>query len=146
MNWPTKIKQRFERSLEIMHKSLEQARIAQKNAPSAAESHSDTTRSEMEKLVTALEIDIGKLKQKMSQIPVEVEPNPKGVQLWRHIKIDNGGQVMELILVPDGMGGGTIDNTRLVSVTTPLGMAIMGKYLGQVTSMAGREVKILQVE
>lgn len=108
------------RKVEIMEKSLKEAKIAQLNAPSAMESHSDTTKSEMEKLVTALEIDIRRQKNYLSLVPNNLTPSNQKIELWRNVKIDNHGMIMNIIIVPDGMGGDTVDGVRLVSETTPL--------------------------
>lgn len=122
------------RKIEIMEKSLKEAKIAQLNAPSAMESHSDTTKSEMEKLVTALEIDISRQKNYLSLVPSNLTPSNQKIELWRNIKIDNKGILMNIILVPDGMGGDTIDGMRFVSETTPL-----------VQGIKNGEIKVLEV-
>ncbi|KKS32445.1 MAG: hypothetical protein UU93_C0007G0050 [Candidatus Amesbacteria bacterium GW2011_GWA2_42_12] len=112
------------RKIEIMKKSLKEAKIAQLNAPSAMESHSDTTKSEMEKLVTALEIDISRQKNYLSLVPNNLTPSNQKIELWKNVRVNNKGILMNIIIVPDGMGGDTIDGIRLVSETTPLVLQI----------------------
>lgn len=116
-----RVKEVFLRKLEILQKSLQDAKTAQRNAPSAMESHSDTTRSEMEKLVTALEFDIYNLKKNIDKIPGNSSNGP----MWKVTKINNNGVEMTVMIVPDGMGGDIIDGVRLISETTSLAKRIL---------------------
>ncbi|TSC86403.1 MAG: Uncharacterized protein G01um101416_676 [Microgenomates group bacterium Gr01-1014_16] len=92
----------------MVEKSLSAARFARDNAPSAMESHSDTTRADQEKLVRALEERV-KLVGEQMKILAKAE-----VKYVEH----NG---MKLVLVPEGMGGKKIEDVMLVSVNSPLG-------------------------
>lgn len=94
-----------------MERALVEARQAQKDAPSAMESHSDTTRSEMEKLVTALELDLRKLEEDEKKL---VSYTPK------YFEVDG----RKVVLVPEGIGGDKIGDVLLVSETTPLGQKL----------------------
>ena len=140
------IRKLFEHKLQILEKSLLEARIAQRNAPSAMESHSDTTRSEMEKMVTALEIEIRNIKEKIESIPASLTPPNGSVQLWQEVQINNTGTPMTVIFVPDGMGGDTIGQTKLISETTRLGRAMLGKRVGESCDIDGRKVEVLQLK
>ena len=71
---------------------METAKIAQRNAPSAMESASNTTRSEMERMITALEIDINKVRENIKKLE-NYEP--------KYFELDK----LKLVLVPDGIGG-----------------------------------------
>ena len=107
------VRQNFQKKLQVLYSALETAKIAQREAPSAMESHSNTTRSEMEKMVTALEIDIDSLKKQISQIPQKLSTDNK---LWKLVEIKN----MKILVVPEGMGGEVIGEIRLVSVNAPI--------------------------
>ena len=96
-------------------------------APTPIESHSNTMMSEMEKLVTALEIDIAKHRGYMEKIPKENLPIKTSVEEWGYGEIDNNGIKMKIILVPEGMGGKKVGDLILVSVGSPLGIGLMGK-------------------
>ncbi len=139
------IRKLFEHKLQILEKSLAEARIAQRNAPSAMESHSDTTRSEMEKMVTALEIEINNLMKKMALIPNSQPPANSPAQLWQQVKVDNAGTPLKVIVVPDGMGGDTIGEIKLISETTRLGRAILGKKAGESCDIDSLKVEVLQI-
>jgi hypothetical protein len=112
MDWKEKILKSLEEEMAVLQKSLETAKIAQRNAPSAMESHSDTTRSEMEKMVTALEIDINKVKVNIKKL-ADFEP--------KYYELDK----LKLVLVPEGIGGRKIDGVMLVSQNSPIGKKLM---------------------
>ncbi|KKU72943.1 MAG: hypothetical protein UX99_C0037G0008 [Candidatus Amesbacteria bacterium GW2011_GWB1_47_26] len=57
MDWGEKVRENLQKRRAVLERALVEAKQAQKDAPSAMESASNTTRSEMEKLVTALEFD-----------------------------------------------------------------------------------------
>ena len=95
-----------------MERALAEARQAQRDAPSAMESASNTTRSEMEKLVTALELDLKKLGESEKKLE-NYEP--------KYFEVDG----RKIVLVPDGMGGDRIGEVLLVSETTPLGQKLV---------------------
>lgn len=111
MDWPGKVGEHFDKKRQLLLRSLEQARRARDEAPKPTESHSDTTMSEKEKLVTALEAEIKEFEKglaelnKMSLAPVDLNE-------------------LKIILVPDGMGGGDIEGVKLVSVSSPVGQKI----------------------
>ncbi len=83
-----------------MERALVEARQAQKDAPSAMESASNTTRSEMEKL--------GESEKRLENY----EP--------KYFEVDG----RKIVLVPEGMGGDKIGEVLLVSETTPLGQKL----------------------
>ncbi|MDP1743252.1 MAG: hypothetical protein Q8L51_00525 [Candidatus Amesbacteria bacterium] len=111
MNWKVKIIQSLESEIVVLNKALETTRIAQREAPSAMESASNTTRSEMERMVTALEIDIDSIKK---NIKLMENYMPK------YHEINNNGKTLKIILVPDGIGGKKIDDVMLVSENAPI--------------------------
>lgn len=108
MNWKEKILKSLEDEIVVLEKALETAKVAQRDAPSAMESASNTTRSEMEKMITALEIDINKVRENMKKLE-NYEP--------KYFELDK----LKLVLVPDGIGGKKIDGVMLVSETSPIG-------------------------
>ena len=107
------VRQNFAKKLQVLNSALGTAKIAQREAPSAMESASNTTRSEMEKMVTALEIDIANLKKQILQIPDKLSTDNK---LWKLVEIKS----MKILVVPEGMGGEVINGVRLVSENAPL--------------------------
>ncbi len=115
------IKQLLLTQKATLEKALEGAREAQLSAPSAMESHSDTTRSEKEKLVTALEVDIKRVRTLMQKI----DGKESGDKLWGVKTIEVGGKLLQCCLVPSGMGGMKVGDFQLVSVDSPMGKRLL---------------------
>lgn len=117
----------------LLERSRDQAKAARDSAPSAMESHSDTTRSEKEKLVTALERDIlamdGYIKtaQKMD---------------LKYFQLVGDNSTMKVLLVSEGMGGKKIDDIVLLSAASPLGILITGKKPGEELEFNGRRWRV----
>lgn len=118
-------------------RARDHARVTRDSAPTANESHSDTTRSEHEKLVSALDEQIWILDQGMKSLE-KSEVN--------YFEINNGGMKMKLVIVPEGMGGKKIDDVQVISVTTPLGVLLKGKQAGATVDINGRRVEILDAQ
>lgn len=116
MDIKSEIKSVFAGQIKILEESLSEARIAQRNAPSAMESASNTTRSEMEKMVTALEYDIARIKKQLKQLD--------GFET-RIVEVEIKGKKIKCCLVPAGMGGNKIGDLQMVSVDSPLGQKLM---------------------
>ncbi len=128
------IRKQFEQKKELLERALADARRARAEAPTPTESHSDTTMSEKEKLITALEIDLANINKFLSVIPQAVTQG-ETIQMWSYVQTDK----MKLLIVPDGMGGGQIQDIRLISAGTPLGKAILGKRIGDKFAVNGTE-------
>jgi hypothetical protein len=112
MNWEEKVREYFEKERQALLRSLVDAKRARNEAPKPTESHSDTTMSEKEKIVTALELDLRKLEENLKKL---------AKAKLSYVELENG---MKLVLVPEGMGGGVIDGVRLVSENAPLAQKI----------------------
>lgn len=125
-----RLRKSIEEEIEMTKRELERARVAQLAAPSAMESHSDTTRSEKEKLVTALERDVARLEELAAKIPTSLPSSAGKVDVWRSVKMRSGNQEIEVFMVPDGMGGRRLGNVVLLSDQAPLGQVMMGKAAG----------------
>ena len=114
MDWKARVRESLMSQREVLEKSLTAARISRDNAPAATESHSDTTKSEQEKLVHALEDE---MKIASGQA--------KALETAEVKYVEHNG--MKLVLVPEGMGGRKIGDVMLVSVTSPLGKKLAGE-------------------
>lgn len=126
MDWLRGVKSLFDEELVRLEKALEIAREAQRMAPTPQESHSNTMMSEMEKLVTALEMDIAKHKEYMAKIPKEYLPDTGTLGEWNmYAEVEVKGQKLKVVLVPEGMGGKKVGEVILVSVGSPLGKTLV---------------------
>lgn len=128
----------FKKFLDIQKKTLLKAILkakdARDNAPSAMESHSDTSRSQNEKLVTALELQLK-----------ELESVKHDVQLiYFEIKTNSGLKMF--MIVPMGLGGVEIDKVRLLSSDSPLGGILTSKRIGNKFDFNNQKLEILKIE
>lgn len=121
MDWLPAIRDHFGSKKELLLRALADARRAAADAPKPNESRSDTTINEKQKMINALELDLANLNKLIKSIP-DTMPDSNTVGVWSYVETDK----FKLILVPDGMGGGQIGEVRLVSITSPIGMSIMG--------------------
>lgn len=100
-------------------------------AQSAMESHHDTTKSEMEKMVLSLEQELVRAKSSREQLTKsflerEKSKTPKvGLGSLIHLQIDEKPAIF--CLVPEGIGGEKIGQITLLSVNSPLGKKLIGK-------------------
>lgn len=111
MDWGERVRKNLAKRKVVLEKSLAAAREAQRNAPTPNESYSNTTMSEMEKLVTALELDLKKLNESEKKLDGY---KPK------YCEVDG----RKIVLVPEGMGGDKIDGVLLVSESSPMGQKL----------------------
>lgn len=118
-------------------KAITKAKDARDNAPSATESHSDTRRSQAEKLVVALEIELNNIQK--------VEDNPQDVKLV-YFEVEINYVLNKFLLVPSGMGGAELNGIRFLSEDTPLGNELKSKNTGDEFDFNGQKIKILKVE
>jgi|SRR3989344_9414156 len=136
-DWKTQLIEMLEKEKSTLEEAKARAKFARDNAPSANESHSDTTRSEQEKLVFALEEELKKLKNELKILE-------KGEGDWKYCEIDNGGVRMKIVL--GSMGGKKIGDIVLLSKLSPLGKELTGKKGGDWFEFMERKVEVLTVQ
>ncbi len=123
MDVKSELKKALENQKNTMEVSLVRAREAQRNAPSAMESHSDTTRSEKERLVTAIELNL----RRVGQLLQKLDAGAGMGNLWSVHEITLNGEKVKCCLVPGGMGGFKIGDLQMVSADSPLGKQLLVK-------------------
>lgn len=129
----------LDKQRESLLKALEKAKEARDNAPGAMESHSDTTRSQNEKLVEALEQQLKELEGATKKI------NLAGKQ-FPYFKTSFSQEKKKFILVPEGLGGQEIDGVRLLSESSPLGLLLACKNVGDKFEFNSQQIEILKIE
>ena len=129
MNWGQKLISHFQNKRNQLLKGIKAAERARDTAPSAMESASDTTRNENEKLVFALKKELKKINGVILKIPTDISKKDKElrVKYWRRVNISIGNDSMSVCLVPEGLGGEMIENVRLLSSSSPLGIVLSNK-------------------
>jgi transcription elongation GreA/GreB family factor len=141
MNWLPEIKSYFESKQELLLRALADTRKAAADAPKPNESRSDTTINEKQKMINALETDLAAITKFIKIIP-EDRANKSKVEIWSYVQTDK----IKFILVPDGMGGGQVQDVRLISPSTPFGMAVINKKAGDTFVINHISSTIISVE
>ena len=114
--------------LNTLENAITQAKSARDDAPSAMESHSDTTRASQERLVNALESEVDSINEIKKDFEASLTKKRGNiVTLWSYVEISLNEKDLEIIIVPEGLGGNTLENVLLVSDKSPLAQAILGK-------------------
>ena len=124
---------------ETLLKALGKAKEARNNAPGAMESHSDTSRSQYEKLVGALEQQLSDLEETAKEFNLKNKSLPL-------FEISFNGEKKKFILVPEGLGGEETDGVRLLAENSPLGLQLAGKKVGNKFEFNGQQIEILKIE
>jgi transcription elongation GreA/GreB family factor len=136
MNWKELVKKNLEERKNKILKSIASANDARENAPSAMESHSDTSRNQNEKLIFALKIDLANLEEVTKQIDnFDV----------KYFEIKQGSSILKVVIVPEGAGGEQINGVKIISIKTPLGEILKDKNLGDKFIINDRENEIANV-
>lgn len=144
MIWLEELKKQLRLKRKKLLFGIESAKKVRDQSPSAMESHSDTSRSEKEKLIFALENDLKKLDEIISSVPNKLNNSNDNsiVSEWRYIEISLAGKLLRICIVPEGIGGEVINDIRLLSSKTPLGEVILGKKKGDLFIFNQQEGKI----
>jgi hypothetical protein len=123
------IKKSLEEELKTTQQALNSAVEARDSAPSAMESHTDTTRNQSEKMVTALTSQLTNLKKMIESLPETIPVSQNRIDVWSLVELI-GSIRLSVILVPEGYGGKECDGVKIVSVEAPLGRSLLGKKIG----------------
>jgi|SRR3989344_9688502 len=144
MDWLTVICEYLEKDKELVLRAIQEAKHARDNAPSAMESGSDTTRSEKERLVFALQSNLVKIDMDIKIVKEAKRPTPnEKIGIWSYVEISSNETTMSLFIVPNGMGGKKINNVQLVSTSSLLGQVLIGKMRNDNLNFSGKNWKIM---
>jgi len=117
-------------------------------APGPMVSHSDTTRYQVSQLVFNLSDHLAKLEQ-AEKIMREssAQNNNKALSVGSIAELDVDGKRIFIFIVPNGVGGLTIDGDikiSIVSERSPMAVSIIGKKVGDLSffKINGKEKKI----
>lgn len=141
MDYLGQLKKEFLGGKKQLEVAIAHARRARDEAPSATESHSDTSRATNERLVNALEAKMAELEELIAQIPMQI-PQSNKVGVWDKVVLVSPTMRMEVVLVPEGYGGKQIGELRLVSPDSPLGTNLIGQKFGSKFNMGSNEFEI----
>lgn len=124
--------------IESTEKSLKRAAFERDNSATPMESQHDQTRQIANQLYNAL-LDEKKglhlLKRKL-----------KDFNIIYTLENLSSGTKYRFFIVPDGLGGSTIDGITLISDKTPLSNIIIGKNTGYAYELNGQQFMIEKIE
>jgi len=133
------IKKQIEKIVDKKIKKIQRAILSatkvRDSSPSAMESHSDTTKSEKENLIHAFEADIKKLNLLKDQL-----------NNLKFYKIKLNSKDLKLCIVPEGLGGESVGEIKLVSSSSVIGKAICNKNVGDEIIFNNLHGKILDIK
>lgn len=124
------IKKSLEDEYRTIQNALNTAVSARDSAPSAMESHHDTTRNQSEKLASNLNIQLTNIKNMIESLPKALPEVQKRIDQWSFVELIGNNSRLSIIMVPEGFGGRECDNVKLVSVQAPIGKYLLGKKTG----------------
>jgi len=148
MIWLKELKKQLQIKKNNLLLGIKSAKKARDQAPSAMESHSDTTRNEKEKLIYALENELKELDEIILNVPENINNSNINliVEEWKFVKVLLKNDIFKICIVPEGIGGHIIDGIRLVSSKSPLGNLILGKKKGDKFIFNSNEGKIEDIQ
>lgn len=138
---------------EDLVKSRREYKEAAKDAPSAMQSHSDTSRFQFNTLAENIDIQIQKLDEAVALIKESGEKSVK-TEIGAFVAIKENNRKKYFYLVPEGAGGFEVKRDRSIiralAINSPIGKYFFGKKIGDKIMMnlpAGkREIEILEIK
>jgi seryl-tRNA synthetase len=130
------IKNHLKKERGKLLKAIKNTKRTRDSAPSAMESQHDTTRNQAEKLVVALEEELKKTDELLSNI-TSCKLKLFEFQLEKNL--------IKAILVPVGMGGKEINGIKLISEGSPLGSMLKNKKPGDDFEFNNQKGRVLRV-
>ncbi len=133
----------LDRRVAILDQGISQAQYERDHAATPTESHSDQTRQVADQLVASLETEKRILLQQVKNLSRVPPIDVIGQNTIVTFTSDNVEK--RVLLVPDGLGGETVDGVLLLSVSTPLGQALLGKKVFDRFDFLGTSICILNL-
>lgn len=139
----------FKKSLQEELKKTEEilvsTKISRNNSPSAMESHSDETRSRLERVVTMLENKVKEINNYIRSVPTEKQISAT-IQLWSYTDVELPNGKLKIFIVPEGLGGKQVEGIKFISSKTPIGLALLGKKVGEDFSFNDLNGKVISID
>lgn len=138
------LNQVLDAKIALLERQLADAKFTRDHAATPTESHSDKTRQNAEQLMDSL--SDAKKRLELLRLSINKLPPYKGTAAANTLitlKTPLGNR--EFLLVPEGLGGQTIDNVFLLSEKSPLAKAFLGQKPGFTFSFNGGDYQIVFV-
>ncbi|MFH1455214.1 MAG: hypothetical protein ABIF22_02765 [bacterium] len=133
---------------ESLNNSIKRCEVEIDEASSPMVSHSDTTRYQVSQQVSNLSNYLVKLEQAEKIMRESSAINDSRIlSVGSTAELDVDGKSMFIFIVPDGVGGLTVDGDIKISIVSerfPMAISIIGKKVGDLSSFKinGKEKKI----
>ncbi|MEK7064054.1 MAG: hypothetical protein AAB973_00390 [Patescibacteria group bacterium] len=127
---------------DLLDRQLAEAKFTRDHAATPTESHSDKTRQNAEQLMDSL----GDAKKKLLSLRLslaKLPPFKNLATLNSLVTLRTPLGTKEFLLVPEGLGGQTIGDTFLLSVSSALAQSFLNKKVGHTFSFNGGAYQIV---
>lgn len=127
---------------DLLDRQLAEAKFTRDHAATPTESGSDKTRQNAEQLMDSL----ADAKKKLKLLEVELNKTSafNGLATTNTlVTLRTPPGTREFLLVPEGLGGQTINNIFLLSIASPLAKLFLGKKTGYTFSFNGGAYQIV---
>ncbi|MFA6076950.1 MAG: hypothetical protein WC735_02640 [Candidatus Paceibacterota bacterium] len=143
--------ERLETNLKMLITSRDDKREMARDAPSANQSHSDTSKSQLSIIQLGLDskkIEVEKAISLLKQMPINIYSKITPGAIFAISEIGGNSEEDNYFLVP--VGGGEeldINNLNIVSITpqAPIARACLQKNKGDIFVFQGRKLKITNI-
>jgi hypothetical protein len=124
--------------IESVEKNIKQAAFERDNSATPMESQHDQSRQIANQLYNSLLEE-----RKILQLLRKQVGNFHAIYSLENL---NSGAQYKFFIVPDGLGGKTVDGVTLISEKTPLSKIIIGKDAGYEYELSEQKFKITKIE
>lgn len=132
----------LQEKLEFLDRQLAEAKFTRDHAATPTESHSDKTRQNAEQLMDSLSDT--KKKLELLRFSLAKLPPFKSVAATNTlVTLRTPLGTKNFLLVPEGLGGQTIGDTFLLSVSSPLAKSFLNKKVGYTFTFNGGEYQTI---
>lgn len=119
----------LDQKIDILDRQIADAKFTRDHAATPTESHSDKTRQNAEQLIDSL----GDAKKKLELLKFSLDKFPpfKGLATPNSlVTLRTPLGVKKFLLVPEGLGGQTVDDVFLLSSASPLAKLFLNQKVG----------------
>lgn len=134
----------LQQKLDLLDRQLTDAKFTRDHAATPTESHSDKTRQNAEQLMDSLN-DARKRLELLKNFLNRLPPFNQLATTNTLVTLRTTRGIKEFLLVPEGLGGQTINNVFLLSVESPLAKSFLNQKAGYTFSFNGGTYQIVSL-
>ena len=129
---------------DLLDRQLAEAKFTRDHAATPTESHPDKTRQNAEQLMDSLS-DAKKRLELLRHVLAKLPPFNNLATANTLVTLRTPPGKKNFLLVPEGLGGQTINNTFLLSVESPLAKSFLNQKAGYTGSSNGGAYQIISL-